>query len=396
MTKSSLPIWFLAVVSSLSPFGVAIMAPLIPPLGMSLNRPVTDLQFLVSAYVLGLAATQPLVGMASDYFGRRRVLIIGFSFFVVASIGLTLSEAFWPLVTFRFLQATGAGVGTVIARGLISDQMDPGAALKAFATLTAAMGFTPIVAPVVAGYLVAAAGVQAVFVLLVLLGMLLLAGVWKLIPHSDDNPPTKHSDGYIAGYRQLLRSHTFWSYTLGFGFLQGMFFALLACAALLFEQQFAVGLERFSLIWSGLAGVYIMGSSLLSRFSMLGRRRTQSHCVLLLAGTCLAAPIIVACWGLTLLTLLLPLGELMFLSGLLTPGTMLGAVNAVPSHSGAAAGLSSAGGMTVAAAFTYLGSRAYDANPEWVMGIVAASGLGFALSWWNAHRQDPAEESNPA
>lgn len=396
MNKPSLPIWFLAAVSSLSPFGVAIMAPLIPPLGMSLDRPVTDLQFLVSAYVLGLAATQPLVGMASDYFGRRRVLIIGFSFFVVASIGLTLSEAFWPLVTFRFLQATGAGVGTVIARGLISDQMDPKAALKAFATLTAAMGFTPIVAPVIAGYLVTTASVQAVFVLLVLLGVLMLAGVWKLIPNSGDTEPRRHAGAYIAGYRQLLRSHTFWSYTLGFGFLQGMFFALLACAALLFEQQFAIGVDRFSLIWSGLAGVYIIGSSLLSRFSMLGLRRTQSHYVLLLTATCLAAPLVVACWGLTLVTLLLPLGILMFLSGLLTPGTMLGAVNAVPSHSGAAAGLSSAGGMTVAAAFTYLGSRAYDANPEWVIGVVAASGLGFAISWWNAHRQEPVEGGNAA
>ncbi len=80
--------------------------------------------------------------------------------------GLTLSENFWPLMTFRFLQAAGAGVGTVIARGFISNQMTPKAALKAFATLTAVMGFTPIVAPIVAGYLLIAANFQTVFGLL--------------------------------------------------------------------------------------------------------------------------------------------------------------------------------------------------------------------------------------
>ena len=98
------------------------------------------------------------------------------------------------------------------------------------------------------------------------------------------------------------------------------------------------------------------------------------------------APALVAGAGLQLLTLLLTLAPLMFLSGLLTPGTMLGAVNAVPQYSGAAAGLSSAGGMCIAAAFTYLGSWAYDSRPESVVGVVAASGLGFAISWWLAQR----------
>jgi len=40
--------------------------------------------------------------------------------------------------------------------------------------------------------------------------------------------------------------------------------------------------------------------------------------------------------------------------------------------------------MTLAAVFTYLGSRAYDTNPEWVIGVVAIAGLGFAISWWSA------------
>ena len=386
MTRTSLPIWFLAVISCLSPFGVAIMAPLIPPLAKLLGRPITDLQFLVSAYVLGLAVTQPLVGMASDYLGRRRVLLMGFTFFVLASLGLTLSDGFWPLVVFRFLQAMGAGVGTVIARGLITDQLPPRAALGAFATLTAAMGFTPIVAPVVAGYLVTVAPVRAVFALLVLLGLLVLAGSWLLIPATTAHKNRVALDTYLAGYRKLLGSSVFWSYTLGFGFLQGMFFALLACAALLFEQQFGIGVDRFSLIWSGLACVYIVGSTLLSRFALFGQHGVQTRCVLALALVCLMAPALIAGAGLQLFTLLLTLAPLMFLSGLLTPGTMLGAVNAVPQYSGAAAGLSSAGGMCIAAAFTYLGSWAYDGRPESVVGVVAASGLGFAISWWLAQR----------
>ena len=392
MNKST-PVGFLALVSCLSPFGVAVMAPLIPELALDLERPVTELQWLVSAYVLGLALTQPLVGVAADFLGHRLVLLSGFGIFVVASGGLTLTTDFEALVALRFLQAMGAGVGTVIARGLISDQMSPGGALRAFATLTAAMGFTPIVAPILAGFLVTTFDVASVFLLLSLLGIILWLGCWYLIIEPVTDASHGRFSDYLRGYTSLLRSRLFWQFTLAFGCLQGMFFALLACAGLIFEEQFGVGVRMFSVVWSGMAVLYIIGSTLLNQVATCRTVEGQRRTVTLLVATCCLAILGAGLLGLTPLSLLLPQGLLMLCSGLLTPSAMLGAVNAVPSHSAAGAGLSSAGAMVLAATFTYLGSHAYDNHPPAVIAVVAMAGLGFAGFWHAAqrtlHRREP-------
>ena len=154
--------WLLAAISSLSPFGVSIMVPLVPLLGASTGRSLTDLQYLFSIYVIGLAVSQPIFGIVADRNGRRLVLLLGFAGFVASSVMLIFAETLEAMVLLRFLQAVGVGVGTVVARGIIRDHLPPPEALKAFALLTAAMGFTPVVAPVVGGFLAPLMGISSV------------------------------------------------------------------------------------------------------------------------------------------------------------------------------------------------------------------------------------------
>jgi hypothetical protein len=98
----------------------------------------------------------------------------------------------------------------------------------------------------------------------------------------------------------------------------------------------------------------------------------------------LLSPIAIALWGLSLLSLLAPLSCMMFISGLLTPTVMLGAVNVNPEYSGTAAGLSSAIGMGTGAMFTVVGGRAYEWSPLALVMVISISGMGVGLSWYFA------------
>ena len=168
MAASSLTVsrWLLAAISSLSPFGISIMVPLVPMLSMSMAHSVSELQYLFSIYVIGLAVSQPIFGLITDRIGRRTVLLSGFGVFVLSSILLMFADTLAMMILLRFLQAVGVGVGTVVARGIIRDHLPPDEALKAFALLTAAMGFTPVIAPVVGGFLAPLLGLKSVFLLL--------------------------------------------------------------------------------------------------------------------------------------------------------------------------------------------------------------------------------------
>jgi DHA1 family bicyclomycin/chloramphenicol resistance-like MFS transporter len=347
----------LAAISSLSPFGVVIMVPLIPLLSVTFDRSIGDLQYLISIYVMGLAISQPLVGMLADRTGKRPVLLAGFTLFVVSSVALMLANTLQQMVALRFLQAVGVGAGTVIARSMIRDHLAPAEALKAFALLTAAMGFTPVIAPILGGLFAAKGGTTSVFALLATLGLLLLLWCLRSIP-KEPAEVRQEQRVTLRGYRSLLASGLFWGHACAFGFIQGMFFTLLSTGGALFNQQFDMSITAFGTVWGVLSLTYVVGSFLISHSAKLGTPTWQRRAVMAMLVVSLSAPALLFISGLTLVAILAPVACSMLLSGVLTPATLYGSVNAIPKYSGSAAGLSSAVGMSMAALFSYQGALA--------------------------------------
>ncbi len=386
MTHSDLTIsrWLLAAISSLSPFGVVIMVPLIPLLSVTFDRNISDLQYLISIYVIGLAISQPLVGMLADRLGKRPVLLTGFTLFVISSVALMLATTLQQMIALRFLQAAGVGAGTVIARSMIRDHLTPEEALKAFALLTAAMGFTPVIAPILGGLLATNGGIASVFALMAALGLLLLLWCLKSIP-KEPAEVRKEQRITLRGYRSLLTSGVFWGHACAFGFIQGMFFTLLSTGGALFNQQFGMSMTTFGGVWGVLSLTYVVGSFLISHSAKMGTPTWQRAAVMAMLVVTLAGPALLLFSGLTLVGVLAPVACSMLLSGILTPATLYGSVNAIPKYSGSAAGLSSAVGMSMAALFSYLGALAYEYQPWMVMICFSGAGLGFVGCWYLTH-----------
>jgi MFS transporter, DHA1 family, multidrug resistance protein len=362
------------------------MVPLVPALSLSLGHNVSELQYLFSAYVIGLAVSQPIFGIVADRIGRRPILLTGFTVFIVASVLLVFTETLNAMIFLRFLQAVGVGVGTVVARGIIRDHLPPAEALKTFAILTAAMGFTPVIAPVAGGLLATFFGMKSVFIVLALLGSGMLALCFRSIP---SDPPREHAGekgASLKGYLSLLRSIGFWGHAGAFGFLQGMVFTLLATGSVLFQDEFGLSMQSFSFVWGSSALVYVSGSFLLSHTSYLSTKKWQNRAVMGMLIVSLSAPALILAQGLTLVAVTLPLFASMLLSGILTPTTMYGAVNAVPRWSGSAAGLSSSIGMTMAGIFSWLGASLYEHHPALIMVCFGGAGVGFVCCWLLAHR----------
>ena len=103
----------LGAASGLSSFGMASVVPALPSLGRALDADYANLQFVVSAYLGGLALFQPLQGLLSDRYGRRPVLLGGFTLFALASLLASIETSLPGLVLARFLQAMGASVAKI-------------------------------------------------------------------------------------------------------------------------------------------------------------------------------------------------------------------------------------------------------------------------------------------
>ena len=81
----------------------------LPALQTNLNATVIDVQWVVEAYALFLAALLLVGGSLGDHFGRKRIYTIGVVLFAVASIGCGLAANINHLIIARAVQGVGVG-----------------------------------------------------------------------------------------------------------------------------------------------------------------------------------------------------------------------------------------------------------------------------------------------
>ena len=82
----------------------------LPALQRSFNATVLDVQWVVEAYALFLAALLLTGGSMGDRFGRRFVFCCGVALFAVASVGCGLSHDVGQLIVVRALQGVGGAL----------------------------------------------------------------------------------------------------------------------------------------------------------------------------------------------------------------------------------------------------------------------------------------------
>ena len=115
--------WVVLVVLSVAQFmvvlDVTVVNVALPSIGRALDFAPTDLQWVITAYVLFTGGLLLLGGRATDLLGRRRVFLAGLTVFTAASLASGLAPSSAALVVARAAQGLGAAMLTPGALSII-------------------------------------------------------------------------------------------------------------------------------------------------------------------------------------------------------------------------------------------------------------------------------------
>jgi EmrB/QacA subfamily drug resistance transporter len=157
----------------------------LPAIGKTFDTQVAGLQWVMTAYLITLAALILIGGSLGDIFGRRRVFVIGAVWFSAASVLCAVAPSLNVLIAARALQGVGGallvpGSLAIIEASFVAE--DRGRAIGAWSGLG---GVATAIGPLVGGWLITAVSWRLIFVLNLPLAVLVLVAS-RHVPESHD------------------------------------------------------------------------------------------------------------------------------------------------------------------------------------------------------------------
>ena len=150
--------------------------------------------YVYSAYLLSLSALLILAGALTDYYGRRRMFVVGLVGFGVTSVLCGIAPTMELLILFRVLQGAAGALLVPGSLALITASFSGEEHGRAIGVWAGASAATTILGPLVGGLLVDTASWRAVFFLNV---PLVAIATWAAVRHvgeSRDDEASGHFD----------------------------------------------------------------------------------------------------------------------------------------------------------------------------------------------------------
>jgi EmrB/QacA subfamily drug resistance transporter len=228
---------FAAIVVAMLPavLDQTILATALPTIAGDLGR-LTDVSWVVAAYVVAAAAATPLWGKLGDRHGRKRLLELALALFLLASALCGVAQSLTMLIASRAVQGVAAGGLMTLAMAAVGDLVDPRERARHQGYIVTTFAAAAIAGPLIGGLIVDGIGWRWVFYVNLPLGLAALAGLHSRLPAPAAERPAHGLDlagaALLAGATCALLLACVWGGER-YGWGSATILGLLATAALL-------------------------------------------------------------------------------------------------------------------------------------------------------------------
>jgi EmrB/QacA subfamily drug resistance transporter len=184
---------------------ITVVNTALPAIEEDLNASFTELQWVIDAYTLSLAALVLTAGSLADRLGRRRVFALGLAIFSVASLAAGLAPDPTFLNVARAIQGIGGAIMFAVSLALVAQEFAPGRDRgTAMGIYGATIGASVAIGPLVGGAIVDSLGWEWVFYINVPVGIAAIAVTYLRLRESRDPNATRVDWGGLVSFSSAL------------------------------------------------------------------------------------------------------------------------------------------------------------------------------------------------
>src|SRR5205085_9328975 len=147
-----------------------------------LHSTIAEIQWVVTGYMLALAAVIPITGWAARRFGAKRVYLVSLVVFTAGSALCGLATSTTELIVFRVVQGVGGGMILPIGQLMMADAAGPKRMGRVMSIVAVPAMLAPILGPTLGGFIVDNASWRWIFFVNVPIGLLAIAAAIRILP----------------------------------------------------------------------------------------------------------------------------------------------------------------------------------------------------------------------
>jgi EmrB/QacA subfamily drug resistance transporter len=157
-------------------------------LGRDLHSGISQIQWVVTGYMLSLAAVIPVTGWAAERFGAKQVYLVSLGLFTAASALCGLANSTTELIAFRVLQGVGGGMILPIGQLMMAQAAGPERMGRVMSIVAVPAMLAPILGPTIGGLIVDNASWRWIFYVNVPIGAIAIVAALRALPRVERKP----------------------------------------------------------------------------------------------------------------------------------------------------------------------------------------------------------------
>jgi len=182
--------------------GSTLYLPALINIGHDLHASNGEMQITLACYLISFGVSQFFYGPLSDAFGRKVVLLSGCAIFMVGSILSAVSTNVDCFIVGRLIEGLGIGSANTVGYAIIRDIYKGDQLSKIMSYASVFVGLTPILAPLIGGYLVEYIDWQACFWFLFLVAVILF-----MLSHFKLLETNQHLNSKACSPREMMKNY---------------------------------------------------------------------------------------------------------------------------------------------------------------------------------------------